>query len=165
MLNVEICGTASAGSAERFASNLLSEGNVLVEAPLLHDASIRDSEDRQFIDPNTTTAGRNARERTEMSARRMISNGHPVFVDDHIVNVLAPVRETHTEPLDCSSNTVVSVPGWRRPPTLRHMGDEVFGIYLVDRPGIAGAPDVMQALDQCLLLLPCHRLILACSTT
>src|SRR6267378_2810099 len=156
---------ASAGSAERFASNLLTEGKVVVEAPLLRDASILDSEDRQFVDLNTTTAGRHACERTEMSARRMISNSHSVFVNDHVVNVLPPVRQAHTKPLDCSSNTVVSIPGWHRPPTLRHMGDEVFGIHLMDRPGITGAPDVVQALDQCLLLLPCHCLILACSRT
>ena len=94
-------------SGDRFASNLLAEGKVVIEAPLLHNAPILNAEDRQFIDLNTTTAGRHASECTEMSARRMISNGYPVFVDDHVVNVLAPVRETDPEPLDCSSNTVV----------------------------------------------------------
>jgi hypothetical protein len=94
---------ATAGSAERFASNLLTEGKVVVEAPLLCDASILDSEDRQFVDLNATTAGRHACERAEMSTRRMISNGHSVFVNDHVVNVLPPVREADTKPLDCSS--------------------------------------------------------------
>ena len=146
-LNVEICGQQPR-LAERFASNLLSEGKVVVEAPLLHDASILDSEDRQLVDLNTTTAGGHARERTEMSARRVISNGHSVFIYDNVVDVLAPVRKAGTEPLDCPSNTVVPVPGWGWPPTLRHMGDEAFGIHLVDRPGIAGAPEVVQALEE-----------------
>jgi hypothetical protein len=59
---------ASAGSAERFASNLLTEGKVVVEAPLLRDASILDSEDWQFVDLNTTTAGRHARRNKEAAA-------------------------------------------------------------------------------------------------
>ena len=72
---------------------------------MLHNAPILDSEDRQLIDLNPTTAGGHACERTEMSARRVISNGHSVFIYDNVVDVLAPVRKAGTEPLDCPSNT------------------------------------------------------------